>query len=67
MQKSCKSRAIKLACFAEMQLILCKITSSFIFHPMILYHRVGMGCQWFMTGVFLQSCSKFLSDGLGYI
>jgi len=45
MQKSCKSNAIKLACFAEMQLILCKVSFSIISHPMILYHRVGMGCQ----------------------
>ena len=33
--------------------IACKIRFSFIFHPMILYHRVGMGCQWFMTDICL--------------
>jgi hypothetical protein len=42
-----KSSAIKLVRFAEMQLILCKVIASFVSHPMILYHRVGMGCQWF--------------------
>ena len=64
MQKSCKSSAIKLACFAEMQLILCKVSLFFIFRPIILYlwypssHSEGTHLRWNRGGsCYIASCS----------
>ena len=43
MQKSCKSNAIKLACFAEMQLILCKNHANRVQSSLLVLLR----CSWF--------------------